>query len=136
MKQIFIETINYVYTGLFPNILAINEVPRIVEEFHSGRVPWIGITIFGLNALVGLHKYGEYTGVKRLLETYGWDERIVKPKMYSWCQRHAAKQAARRTGYLEEYLEFEKREGHRIYHLLPKIHRFREITAPYKPNYS
>jgi len=62
--------------------------------------------------------------VKKLLEEKGYDDKIVRPKSYSWCDRYAVNQAVKQTGYLDEYRDFNQREGHKWYHILPKVHRF------------
>ena len=65
-----------------------------------------------LNMKIGFGKFSEYRKTKKLLEEFDWDERIVKPTSYSWCDRHATKQAVKQTGYLREYKDFLKRENH------------------------
>ncbi len=126
---------NYAYVGLFPNsiaaLCAVRDAPRMLEEIaHGNYGQAIAVTVpVAMNVFVGYLKYQEYRDVKRGLASRGWDSRIVKPKMYSWCQRHAAKQAAQQTGYGAQFEAFAQKEGHRWYHFLPKVHRLREVVS-------
>jgi hypothetical protein len=123
---------NYVNVGLVPNVLAslcLYDLYDIVNDMGEGDIGgMIGIGMMGLlNLGLGLWKFADYKKVKGLLEEKGWDDRIVRPKSYSWCDRYATKQAAKQTGHQEEYRNFNENEGHKWYHLLPKVHRFHEV---------
>ena len=84
----------------------------------------------------GYKKSGDYRRIRAGLEANGWDERIVKPKMYTWCQRHTARTAARHAGYGDEFDAFAEREGHKWYHILHKVHRFHEVPHARLPLYA
>ncbi len=119
------EIVNYAYVGIFPNSIAAFSTYNAIECAADGN--WGGFAgnafAAGLSYLIGFGKFQEYRKIKGILEERGWDERIVKPKMYSWCKRHSARQAAKQLGYLEKFDEFSKSEGHKWYHLLPKVHK-------------
>ncbi|MDP1729414.1 MAG: hypothetical protein Q8L27_04385 [archaeon] len=121
--------INYLWVGAFPNAMAGYDLSELVEGFSEGRpnkcllettflIGWI---------LMGLSKYENYQRIKMDLEYFGWDERLITSKCYSWCDRHSVKQAVKQSGYLEEYEDFLKKEGHKWYHFFPKVHRFKEV---------
>ena len=111
--------LRYFYIGLIPNLIC-----ALILLFNPLSI--FNLFCAGLNFLVGFSKYMEYSRCRERLKT-GWGEGKVKSKMYSWCQRHAAKQAARECGYAKEFEEFARREGHRWWHLLPKLHRIHEL---------
>lgn len=122
------DVVNYLWIGLIPNSLATYSLYNMVEGVQNNNLVLTSANAVAvtLNAYIGYGKFEEYKEVKRLLEKHGWDERIVKPKSYSWCQRHAAKQAAEQTGYSHEFDELMQREGHKWYHVVPKIHKANE----------
>lgn len=123
------DIIHYVSIGIFPNSAGIMSMTVACDAVVRGH--WASAMLNAgaavANFLVGYSKFTEYQKVKDALQRYGWQERIVKPKMYSWCQRHAARQAAVELGYEEKFDTFAEKEGHKWYHLLPKPHRFHEM---------
>ena len=129
MRELVKDLTNYLYVGIFPNSVAAFSAYIAIDCAVNGY--WEGFLFntfsAGLNSLIGLGKFSEYEKIKEGLEERGWDERLVKPKMYSWCQRHSSRLAAKQLGYLEEFNEFAEREGHKWYHFLPKAHRLGEL---------
>lgn len=122
--------VNYLYVGAIPNIISAFSVGSTISnamEGDRGGLVW-GLIAVGCNTAMGALKYEEYKKVRKALEEHGWDERLVKPKTYSLCQRHAARQAAKHTGYISEFDDFMEKEGHKWYHGLPKVHRFNEMS--------
>ncbi len=124
------EIVNYYNVGLYPNLLGTywtyQMIKDISEEKYICVIP--NALMAGLSYAIGFQKYREYKQVKKSLIKHGWNEKIVKPKMYSWCQRYATRQAVKQTGNLKKFDEFAKKEGHKWYHFLPKIHRIGEVT--------
>lgn len=91
---------------------------------HDAALGFVFITVLslisaGFNAATAANKNLEYRKVKESLMKRGWDERIIKPKSHSWCQRHAARRAAIETGYKNEIDSYYRREGYKWYHILP-----------------
>lgn len=127
MKKTLEKIINYFYVGLFPNCLGVYAIYEAINSVFDNRFSFFACVAVTYCSLVGYSEFRQYFKVKKALKKHGWDERIVKPKSYSWCQRHAIKQAAKQTGYISEYKAFMKKEGHEWYHILPKVHRFNEI---------
>jgi len=94
-----------------------------VYEWDTFQIVGFGVGT-SINLLGSVHQFSNYKRVKKLLEEKGYDDKIVRPKSYSWCDRYAVNQAVKQTGYLDEYRDFNQREGHKWYHILPKVHRF------------
>lgn len=124
------KLVNYLYVGIIPNSISAVCVEPTIQIAMDGD--WkkfaIGMIAVTYSAAMGYLKFKEYNEIKNALEEYGWDERLVKPKGYSLCQRHAARQAAKHAGYVSEFDDFMEREGHKWYDVLPKVHRFNEIN--------
>jgi len=120
---------NYLWVGALPNTLAGALLYDSIENLNRGEYDKLAGN--GLVALInvglGLKKFIDYKKIKKALEVHGWDGRIVRPKSYFWCDRHLTKQACRQVGYLEEYKAFMKQEGHKWFHLFPKLYRFNEF---------
>jgi hypothetical protein len=76
-----------------------------------------------LSESLAARKYYEYRRVKNALSRHGWDKRIIEPKSYSWCQRHAAKAAAIDTGFKEEIDQYYKERGYKWYSFIPDYAR-------------
>ncbi len=127
------DAADYFWVGVIPNVCAIWCLYNTVKK---ETVPFIlfGIFVTVFNIFIGIQKYRVYIRIKKLLAEYGWNEMIVKPKSYSWCDRHATMHACRRVGYLKEYKAFMEQEGHKWYHLLPKVHRFGELLSSNRNN--
>lgn len=64
-------------------------------------------------------RFSEYKRVKSLLDRYGWNEKVIKPLLYSRCQRDAGRLAASQLGYGDEVKEFYKDKGYSWYHIIP-----------------
>jgi hypothetical protein len=112
------KIVNYLYVGIVPNstaaVCAVIGIPIAVEKIGNGEYLYAAANLFPMafNIGVGLLKYAEYCDIKSALERHGWDERIVRLKMHSWCQRHAARQASKQLGYGEQFDQF---AGQQIY---------------------
>ena len=116
------KVVNYYWTGVVPNSMVFLTAPIGIDAALDGNISAAAPTLAAaaFSALVGVGKFVEYRKIRNALETHGWDERLVRPKMYSWCQRNAARQAAKHTGYTSEFDSFAESEGHKPYHVLPQ----------------
>lgn len=122
IKEKLQSVMDYINSGAVPNTLG-TLMASAAATYDS---PWaIGAHLGAalLNYTIGFLKYLEHKKIRAALEKHGWDERIIKPKSYTFCQRHSALLAAKRTGYEKEVRELFKREGHKWWHFLPKVHR-------------
>lgn len=79
----------------------------------------LNVGAFGFQEALAVGKYMEYRKIKQSLIKYGWDERIIEPKLHSWCQRNAARAAAIDTGYVEKIDALYEQRGYKWYHFLP-----------------
>jgi hypothetical protein len=119
------KLVTYTYVGVIPNtcaaIVAYQVSDGIKAAFNDGHpmIALAGTIPVLFNLAVGYWKYEEYRAVRRSLERHGWQERIVRPKMHSWCQRRCAREAALQSGYRTEFDAFAEREGYRWYHFTP-----------------
>lgn len=133
MMRYLKDAADYFWAGVILNACAVWCVYNTIKK-DTGPFILFGIFAIVLNLFLGLQKYTVYLRIKKLLIEYGWDEMIVKPKSYSWCDRHATMHACRQTGHLKEYQAFMEREGHKWYHFLPKVHRFGEMFSSNRNN--
>lgn len=125
IEKVLKNVANYTNVGIIPNSMAALLTLDLISSFSNNDLERLPGAIFAtaFTYLVGAVKFKEYKKIKNALEEHGWDERIVEPKMYSWCQRYAAKQAAKQLGYETEFNRFLEEEGHKWYHFLPKSSR-------------
>lgn len=56
-------------------------------------------------------------------EKHGFDERIARNKSYAWCDRHLSTLAAEHAGCTAQLYQFYEAEGHKNWHLIPKVWR-------------
>ncbi len=66
-------------------------------------------------------RYQNYKLAKDRLYKYGFDPRLLKPFMYSRCQRDAIARAAKDLTMQKEWNQLSSELGFRWYHLLPLI---------------
>ncbi|MEG6506189.1 hypothetical protein [Nitratidesulfovibrio sp. 1201_IL3209] len=78
---------------------------------------WFGLAL--LCGADGMSRYREYLRVRRMLDRWGYTPRLLRPLASSRCQRDAAMQAARETGYADRARAYYRALGYRWYHLLP-----------------
>ena len=79
------------------------------------------ITLFFFSQLDARSRYQNYKMVKDKFAEYGFDARLLKPFMYSRCQRDAVGVATRELKYLREWKKLTHTLGFRWYHLLPTM---------------
>ena len=117
------RVIDYLNAGLAPNSTgAFTTLNAITAD--STVLICTNTVLALLSFTLGAGKYMEYKKLRAALEKHGFQDRIMKPKSHTWCQRHASKLAAKRAGYLDELEDYYQREGHRDWHLLPNIEPF------------
>lgn len=79
----------------------------------------INLSVLGFNEVLAVGNYLIYRQVRQALARHGWDERIIEPKSYSWCQRNAARTAAIDNGYGDEINQYFREQGYKWYHIIP-----------------
>lgn len=66
-------------------------------------------------------RYQNYKIIKDKLYIYGYQQRLLKPFLYSRCQRDAIQVAANDLDYGTECQAFFYHQGFRWYHIMPRI---------------
>jgi len=66
-------------------------------------------------------RYQNYKIIKDKLYIYGYQQRLLKPFVYSRCQRDAVQVAANDLDYGRECKAFFYEQGFRWYHIIPRI---------------
>ncbi|MFD1314692.1 hypothetical protein [Namhaeicola litoreus] len=77
----------------------------------------LGLAFFAEADALG--RYQNYKQIKDTLYKRGFDTRLIRPFMYSKCQRDAVLVATKDLGYTEEAKAYFKKNGYRWYHILP-----------------
>ncbi len=80
-------------------------------------VGWLIVCLFAFAD--GLARHREYRRIKSQLARHGYNVRILQPLARSRCQRDAALQAARESGYFRQACAYYRALGYRWYHILP-----------------
>ena len=78
-------------------------------------------TLIFFSLLDARSRYQNYKMAKDRLFQYGFDARLLKPFVYSKCQRDAIAAAARDLGLKSEWAALKFSMGFRWYHILPDI---------------
>jgi len=93
---------------------------------------WSQFYLFAFISLYGLSlpffaefdarsRYQNYKLVKDKLHEYGYEKRLLKPFVFSRCQRDAVQVAAKQLDYEKECLSFFYESGFRWFHIFPRI---------------
>lgn len=80
---------------------------------------WIGFILPFFSEFDAFGRYQNYKLVKDKLYTLGYDDRIVRPFMYSNCQRFAILIAAIDLKCSDQVKKFFLKNGYNWYHILP-----------------
>lgn len=94
-----------------------NEI--LSKHFLNGFFMVFGL---GLSVFAGADSRGRYQNYKQIkdaLYNRGFDNRLIRPFMYSKCQRDAVLVAARDLKFENEVKTFFYENGYRWYHVLP-----------------
>ncbi|WP_022660654.1 hypothetical protein [Paucidesulfovibrio longus] len=135
MKRISNLTMNFLFAAPWPLLLAACSCATalLLGDAALGRhaqgnhlaatffaFPTLGWLALGFIALLdAIARHLDYRRIRRMLERYGFHERVFRVVASSRCQRDAALLAARRTGHLPQARRFFRQLGYRWYHLLP-----------------
>ena len=101
-----------------------------IQIYPKGN--WLQFSIATFASLYGLSlpffaefdarsRYQNYKLVKDKLYEYGYESRLLKPFVFSRCQRDAVQVAAQHLNYEKECKSFFYESGFRWYHILPRI---------------
>lgn len=135
MKRLTLQTMTFLFAAPWPILLAAcscatafflgqtalshhAEGNRLAATlFAFPTMGWIALGIIAL--LDALARHIDYRRIRRILEKYGYKERLFRIVASSRCQRDAALLAARQTGHLQQARAVFHGLGYRWYHLLP-----------------
>ena len=78
-------------------------------------------TLVFFSQLDAFSRYQNYKMAKDKLFEYGFDARLLRPFVYSRCQRDAIAVAARDMNYTGEWEKLNYQLGFRWYHVLPRL---------------
>lgn len=121
----------YVTAGIVPNtvgILGALSLPMVADLSNGHALTMIAFSVPpALNLGLGYARYRDYRRIRGALARHGWDERLARPFMDSWCHRQAVRAAAREQGYIGQFAAYERREGLRWYDVLPRL-RLEEVV--------
>ncbi len=129
------QFVKFINVGRFLHLMAflgcimfvlglLNTVQAINTSFNFTDYLWVYIMIHGLSIpfFSELDAYGRYQNYKQIkdnLYVYGFDRRLIKPFMYSKCQRDAVLAASYDLNCQEQVKAFYYEKGYRWYHILP-----------------
>jgi hypothetical protein len=113
-------------TGIFLFFIGISKIFGWFENPHNFLYLIVyflimiqGFTLPFFAELDALGRYQNYKQAKEKLFTLGYDERLIKPFMYSKCQRDAVIIAAEDLNCKSEVKKYYYRNGYRWYHVFP-----------------
>jgi hypothetical protein len=127
--------VRYVKIGAFLHVMALVGCFLFVVNLHytmyyfedqqfvygtlTGILTACFFTVPFFAQLDALGRYQNYKQIKDALFIRGYDKRLIKPFMYSKCQRDAVLVAAEDLNCHKEVFDFYYKQGYRYYHILP-----------------
>ena len=127
--------VRYMKVGAFLHLMSLISIvvlflaARIAMEFfseglHLNGILWSALALWAFSipffAEFDAHgRYQNYKQIKDALHEMGYDNRLIKPFIYSKCQRDAVIVAGDDLGHGEEVRSYFKEQGYRWYHILP-----------------
>jgi hypothetical protein len=137
-RVIWMRVMRYIQTGYLLHLMAVSSVFLFYffgKEFLmlvknggswwkvvlSGYASAYFFSLIFFSQLDARSRYQNYKMVKDKFFQYGFDSRLLKPFVYSRCQRDAIGVAARELQFHREWKLLICKFGFRWYHLLPQI---------------
>ena len=137
-KVLLMKVLRYLQTGILLHLMAVFSILMayfVGEKFlillKSDVSIWklvlyaylttYFITLIFFSQLDARSRYQNYKMVKDKIFEYGFDARLLKPFVYSRCQRDAIGVAAKELGFRKEWIRLINELGFRWYHILPFI---------------
>ncbi len=116
------------FVGVFLLYFGITEIIEWLAN-PNGYFVLIGYMLIALEGLTlpfiaemdALGRYQNYKQIKDRLFTFGYDDRLLKPFMYSKCQRDAVIIAASDLNYKSQAKSYFYNNGYRWYHVFPDV---------------
>ncbi len=136
-KILWMRTLMYLQTGYLLHLMGLlgillffyfgNLALRALHNDLWGWFVWYAyLSLYGFTLPIfsqfdAFSRYQNYKVVKDKIFEYGFDERLLRPFVYSRCQRDAIKVATRCFHLQKQYKAFERRQGFAWYHILPHL---------------
>lgn len=111
--------LSYFFTKEFLNLLEITGSSWKLIPCGIGSIYFFTLILF--SQFDARSRYQNYKLAKDRLYKYGFDSRLLKPFVYSRCQRDAIATAAKDLNMQKEWNQLSSEMGFRWYHLLPVI---------------
>lgn len=127
--------IRYMHIGAFLHFMAVfgiwlfvkgvqellNYQDQVLDVYFYAwsLLTWFGFWLPFFSELDAYSRYQNYKLIKDKLYVNGYDQRLIRPFMYSKCQRISISIAAKDLGFSNEVKGFFYRQGYRWYHILP-----------------
>lgn len=134
-KVAYERALRYVKVGAFLHFMSILSLVILVSSAHVafeffkeglfekfflwGALGLWALTIPFFSQFDAYGRYQNYKQIKDALFERNFDTRLIKPFMYSKCQRDAVIIAGDDLGYGREIRDFFREQGYRWYHILP-----------------
>jgi len=137
-KVLIMRFIRYLQTGYLLHLMAISSIfltyffgRKFLVLLNNQGSTW-SLLIYGFltlyfftliffSLLDARSRYQNYKMAKDRLFNYGFDARLLKPFVYSRCQRDAIGVAVKDLGLQSEWVKLKYEMGFRWYHLLPDM---------------
>ena len=101
--------------------LLVYRIEAIDMEFYGWLfLTWIGFVLPFFSEMDAYGRYQNYKLIKDKLFELGFDGRLVRPFMYSNCQRFAILIAAIDLNYADKVKSYFLKNGYSWYHILPE----------------
>lgn len=110
---------HYLLTGVFGGVTHLS-ISWAIEKASEGKplevVPFAAIGIASgfmtSLAVLAIHDYTvKYNRMKGMFRDQGWDSKIVKAQLYTYCGRRVSRLAATDSGYRFEFNEYIQQRG-------------------------
>ncbi|MEJ2596367.1 MAG: hypothetical protein P8100_14860 [bacterium] len=137
-KVLLMRVIRYIQTGYLLHMMGLFSILMVyffgkgfLIQLKSGEAVW-KLILFGYASLYffslvffsqfdARSRYQNYKMIKDKFYEYGFDARLLKPFIYSRCQRDAIAVAAREFDFGMELRRLTFASGFRWYHVLPTL---------------
>ena len=111
--------LSYIFTKEF--LILWNSAESSLKLILNGFGSFYFFTLILFSQFDACSRYQNYKLAKDRLYKYGFDSRLLKPFMYSRCQRDAIATAAKDLKFQKEWKQLNIELGFRWYHVLPLI---------------
>jgi len=119
LHLMFVSSCYLVYFFGREFLIGLKSGDSILNIIVDGCATGYFFTLIFFSQLDARSRYQNYKMIKDRFFKYGFDERLLKPFMYSRCQRDAIRIAAREMDFGKEWKGIINKLGFRWYHLLP-----------------